>query len=77
MLGAHQCLHYGSSIKNHSYCRRGENCVGGSPEERADGKAAGKQAAFKHSDVFGEGLLGRVQSLVLTAALAALQWVRR
>lgn len=63
--------------KKKSCCRDGENWVGDSPGEAADGKAAGKRAAFERSDAPGADPLGRVQSGVLAAVLAPLQRVCR
>lgn len=52
--------------KKYGYCKDRENWVGGSLEEMADGKAAGKRAAFEHLDVVGEGWAGsRVSYLQL------------
>lgn len=61
--------------KNHGYYREEENWAGGGLEETADGKAAGEGAVCECSDVPSEGLLDRVQSLVLTAVQGHLQWV--
>lgn len=52
--------------KKYGYCKDRENWVGGSLKEMADGKAAGKWAAFEHLDVVGEGWAGsRVSYLQL------------